>query len=361
MRSPGAPPRAPPPADGGGGPSSWRLAGHIASYNSDRAYGFLKRDDPGPDVYFHRNLLPQDYQNRHGKDLVGTRVEFQFVSTKDGKDRCDRLWVMGELGGNQGNNDDGYRRRGGPGGRPPWGGSGGQQEQDTRRDRRDKHRARDDDGVPPPDLDPSYVEEMIKFLEERGGVMDYGRFSNHFAGLKKSQLEPHFTLVPEVQGKGGGRWQIMLNGVEPLTPEERAEREAQERSDEAKERNGQVGNGGLEGSDGIDGKAEDDLPALVDSEGDLFLELSQSMRLLGSIREWDRRNISGFACAEGYESVIVETAALPQDLQGRRDVDLTGCQVTFELDSRDDGQYQAHNMHVLLEPDGDGGFRFRRS
>lgn len=331
------------------------MMGSIASYNSERAYGFLHCDEPRPDVYFHRNMLPEDCQPRHGRELTGTRVEFEFSTTRDGKDRCERLWVMGDVGGDRGG-QDGFRRRGNArDALPP-------QDQEMRnkdRRERDRHRSRADKGddtQPPPELEAALVEDMTKFLQEKGGVMDYGRFTNRFARLKKSQLEPHFKLVPEVQGKGGGRWQIMLHDVEPLTPEEREERDKKER-----EENGLVEDEGVsEEYVGPEDGEGDDLPNLVDSDSALFLELSPSFRLLGCIKDWDRRTVSGLANAEGYEDVIVETSALPNDLRNRRDVDLVGCEVTFELDTQDDGQLQARDVHFLMKPDGEGGWGFRR-
>lgn len=306
-------------------------------------------------MYFHKHLLPPDCQDRHGRELVGTRVEFQFVTTKDGKDRCDRLWIMGDVGGDKGHggHDEGFRRRGGPGGRAPL--PPQDDEMRGQRERRERQNVRRDDEHKPekppppelPELDDAQVEDMTRFLEDKGGVMDYGRFSNTFPNLKKAQLEQHFHMVPEVAGKGGGRWQIMLHGVEPLTPQEREEREAREKAEKAEAT-----------EDGVAAGGKDDLPPEIESDAALQLEPSPSMRLLGRIVEWDRRSISGFASADGYDSVIVETDSLPQELQNRKDVNLEGCEVTFELATQDDGQPLARNVHFLLQPEGDAwGFR----
>lgn len=330
--------------------------GSIASYNSDRAYGFLRCDDSRADIYFHRNLLPEDLQPVHGRELSGTRVEFEYSTTRDGKDRCERLWVLGDVGGERGG-QDGFRRRGHDrASLPP-------QDQEMRnRDRQRGPMARGEkdtfDTGPPPELDAALVEEMTKFLEEKGGVMDYGRFTNRFSRLKKCQLEPHFKLVPEVQERSGGRWQIMLHDVEPLAPEEREERERKEHEESGLAEDAPMEEEYVGPEDGEE--PEDELPGLVESDSALNLELSASFRLLGSIREWDRRTVSGFADAAGYEDVVVETDALPSELRSRRDVDLAGCEVTFEVETQENGQFQARDIHFLMKPHGNGGWGFRR-
>lgn len=288
-------------------------------------------------MYFHRTLLPPDLQDRHGRELVGKRVEFQFLTTKDGKDRCDRLWMLDGP-------DNGNRRRGGR--LPP-----------LDMDRNERRRRDREPEVPPADLEPPLVEEMRQFLEEKGGVMDYGRFSNHFTGLKKVQLEPHFTLVPEVQGQGGGRWQIMLEGVAPLTPEERAERERNERQDDADGQ--QVGDVDGVVSEEVVGPNDIEDDGLIEEEfAPLLFEPSPTLRLIGSIASWDRRSLSGTVFTEGYDEVVVDNDALPSEVQGRKDIDLTGCELTFEL-VNENGQLQARNAHLLLQPDGDGGWQLR--
>ena len=60
-----------------------------------------------------------------------------------------------------------------------------------------------------------WFSEMSQFLKIHGGVMDYGKFSTAFAGVKKPQLGGHFKLAPE-SGDAGGRWRIALPGAEPL-------------------------------------------------------------------------------------------------------------------------------------------------
>lgn len=314
------------PALAGQEAPGWRSVGHIASYNADRAYGFLQCDEPRPDVYFHRNLLPPEVQERHGRDLVGKRCEFTFTTTKDGKDRADRIWLLEGL-------DAGNRRRGAIPAR---------HEPEAVAVRRQRAGA-PPEGPPPPDLDADQVEAMTQFLEEKGGVMDYGRFSNHFAGLKKAQLEPHFDLIPEVAGQGGGRWQIMLKGVQALTPEERTEREALERQTQNEDKS----NGHVEEEE-------------VEVDEPMVLEPSASLRLMGVMRDWNQRTASGTAFAEGYEDIVVEEAALPSEVQGRKDLDLQGCELTLEMVTADDGALVARDVHLLLQSDGEGGWIFRR-
>lgn len=70
-------------------------------------------------------------------------------------------------------------------------------------------------------LDADRVLEMAQYLEVRGGIIGCGKFTSAFEGMKKSQAEEHFTLVP-VGGYLGGSWQITLPGVEPQPPAARS-------------------------------------------------------------------------------------------------------------------------------------------
>merc|ERR1712151_117745 len=159
----------------------------------------------------------------------------------------------------------------------------------------------------------------------------------------------------------------MLQGVEPLSPEERAEHEAKvfparDRTKSTTEsRNGEDADNpdGAEQheqdyveEDGEDGGSQG---PDMDDEDPLNLEPSCTLRLLGHMSEWNRRTGSGLACGEGYEDIIVHHSALPPEVQGRKSLDFTGCEFTFEIDVADDGKLQARDVHLLLQPDGDGG------
>lgn len=230
--------------------------------------------------------------------------------TPDGKPRTERLWILDPLGPPRVNSTGNNGRRGlGTGGC----GSGSAS------------------GPPPPALDETSLEEMTLFLEEKGGAMDYGKFANAFPGVKKSQLEPHFVLVPE-SINSGGRWQVTLPGVDPMSPEER---EARERVDVA--------------------NREPKPP----SEEPLLLEPSNTLRLIGCIKKWDSKKGFGFVAADGADDVFVHMNDLPPEVQGWKN-NFEGVELTFELIMADDHRLKATNVHLLLQPDMEGGWQLRR-
>lgn len=71
------------------------LHGHIASYNLEKEYGFIKTKAPaaqGQDVMFHRQALPGQYFNAHGNDMSGKELLFDLVvNPSNGKLRADNL------------------------------------------------------------------------------------------------------------------------------------------------------------------------------------------------------------------------------------------------------------------------------
>jgi len=320
----------------------FKTTGFIHKYNQERAYGFIKADEPGrDDVYFHQKQLPRDMQNKHSREIIGSKVGFEFCTTKDGKDRCDSLWVISPPGGGGGYGDrEGgpARRRGGPGDLPPP----PQERPPRRRKREDKDRNKDRNKEDLPELELDLVQDMTHFLEDHGGSFDFGKFTNAFRGYKKCQLAPHFAF----SSQGDGHVLVALRGTQ-LPEGGDVEVELEDDDDFGIEEEYSPG-------------GEGDLPPLAESDRDLGLEPSFALRLLGRIVEWDRRSISGIAVTEGYQNIQVDTDALPQELKDRRDVDLVGCEVTFGLETTPDGKLQAQDVHVLLMPDDDGGWRLRR-
>lgn len=58
-------------------------------------------------------------------------------------------------------------------------------------------KVRDPDAPPPPDLDDSVVHIISEFLQSQGGSVSLGKLSTKFEGIKRLQLEPHFSVVRE--------------------------------------------------------------------------------------------------------------------------------------------------------------------
>lgn len=301
------------------------LPGYIKSYNPEHGYGFLRSDEiPRNDIHFSRSLLPPDVQDMPWSSLNNVPVEFELsVNHRDGKLRTERLWVVDPSLDRSRGMSHANRLGSGriPAARAGPGMGGGMRGAD--------------DGVPPPDLDEATVNSMTQFLEERGGVMDHGKFANAFPGVKKSQLEPHFRLVPEGPNSGG-RWQVMLPDQEPLAPEELRAREAEQ--------------------------AEVQQPLMVTGEitpPPLSLEPSSTLRLIGCVKKWDARKGYGFVVADGADDVFLHRNDLPPEVRNWRG-DLEGVELTFMLDAGSERRLKAVNVHMLLVPDEEGKWQLRR-
>lgn len=254
--------------------------------------------------------------------LAGMPVEFELLINRDGKFRTERLWLLEPLDRGPPVRGLGFDRLGF---RKGFGGK------DAGKGLRDGGRGARD-GPPPPDLDERTVQEMTKFLEEKGGAMDHGKFANAFPGVKKSQLEPHFILVPEGI-TSGGRWQVMLPGVDPLTPEERAAREH------------------------VAGETRTPRNEPIDPP--LALEPSDSLRLIGCVKKWDQKRGYGFVVADGADDVFLHRSDLPPEVRAWRG-DFKGAEMTFMLGEAEDGKLKAVDVHLLLVPDEEGRWQLRR-
>jgi len=293
-------------------PAGTRLAGVINSYNPERGYGFLRCAElPNEDIYFHRGSLPAEARNLHSSDLAERDVDFDLSFTADGKPRTEKVFLAGH--GMDDRFGGGFRDNG----------KGG-------REGRRRGGTRVQGLEPPPPLDQEYLNEMLKYLEEKGGAMDYGKFSNAFPGVKKSQLQDTFELVPE-GSTSGGRWQITLKGVDPMTPEER----------EAKE---------------MDEVGSTKTP--LDNSEPLVLEPSSSLRLFGIVKKWNPRKGYGFVASDGYSDIFLHKNQLPSEVQSWNG-SFEGCEMTFELEAGEDMKLKAVNAHLLLQPDAQGDWQLR--
>lgn len=297
------------------------------NYDVTGGYGFVRCPEvTSGDVYFNRAAMPSEVQGHDRSQLLGREVDFELMITPDGKARAAVVEMLGE------------RRRG-------------------RDDRR--RRARDpnprESGPPPEPLEPEVLEEMTRFLEDKCGAMDYGKFANSFPGVKKSQLTPHFKLVAE-SDKVGGRWQITLIGSEPMTIEERKAREATE--DDSKLREDHQDDADLSPDPGRDYPPEPE-PELRESSPEPVLVPSATLRLAGILARWDERKGYGFIAVEGMTDVFVHKNDMPPEFLGWNGA-FQDCEVTFEIEEGSDGKSKARDVHVLLRPDGAGGWQLRR-
>jgi cold shock CspA family protein len=199
---------------------------------------------------------------------------------------------------------------------------------------------------------------MMEYLEERAGAMDYGKFSNAFPGIKKTQLEPHFSLHCEGDNSSG-RWQITLQGIDPLTPEERAAQDQQERSLRAQK----------------DERKDERKEKERGRDPPLHIQPSGSMRLTGYIKHWVRKKDFGFIVtsddthgddlpppAEKPVDIFVHRNDLPPEVQHWKG-NFAYVECTFEMfKGHQDTRPKAKNIHLLIEsdPQKPGNFRFRK-
>jgi len=300
--------------------------GTVALFDSFKGYGFIKSDEVAEgDVYFKRSELPLEAQNYPRAKLVGAKVEFDAMLTSHGKARGERVKIIEEP--SQLDNPD------------------AQLNGQASRDRREVPE------VPAPPLNDEAVAEMTQFLEENGGAMDYGKFANAFTGVKKLQLENHFTLVPE-SDDAGGRWQITLPGVDPLPPVE--------------DREGVPSSPGPErlprpsSSRPIQDRGREQKRPSLDG-GRARVEPSPNLWLIGCIKKWDQRKGFGFLIADGADDVFVHRNDLPPELQGITG-NLQGAEFAFELEVADTGKLRAKQIRALLTPDFHaGGWMLRRA
>lgn len=314
----------------------------IVNYIPNKDFGFIKCEDVGgEDVYFHKTLVPSE---QRGDDLGGRSVEFELQQRNDGKLRAEHVWLLDTARGAS-------NRKG-----------GGKGKDRGRRSRsRRQKKERDVNAPPPPPLGDDKVSEMRLCLEERGGVMDFGRFSNKFQGLKKVQIEAHFNVEPD-DPKRRKHWQITLPGVEKMDREEleRRDREVFEAL------NGNSAGPRPTGDDqseyDLRGDAVDEDAEVVEQdaecEADLHLQPSFAFRMFGWVQRWDHQSGSGTISTDGLGELALQRESLPHEVQNWRG-DLERVEITFDLDDKS-GDPNAINVQVLLEPDENGGWRMRR-
>lgn len=306
-------------AGGGSGPRErndtpiGRFEGSINGFDEKKGYGFIQSPEVTEgDVYFRRSELPTEARTLPRIKLIGLKVEFECVLTPDGKPRAESVALVESPAGDE---------------EPPPGGGEKPPAEDL------------------PELPADKVEEMKQFLEEQGGAMDYGRFANHFPGIKKAQLLPHdahFTLVQEGDS-AGGRWQITLFGVDPLPKEENVE--------EISFENGETRKPGRD--------RDRDRERAVDRAPPVVIEPTESLWLIGCVKKWDGKKQFGFIVADGADDVFLHRNDLPESLQGQRN--MLGVELAFELGTSEDGKPRVLTTRPLIQPDGRGGWQLRRA
>jgi len=201
-----------------------------------------------------------------------------------------------------------------------------------------------DQAAPPPPLGEELVQEITEFLEAKGGSEDFGKLAAHFKGVKKVQLQEHFSLWPERGAtKSSGRWRI---GFESCKDQADPNDDARDDYD-------------ADEDDAILGRQPPEAP-----RGPIIIAPSPSLWLIGYIRKWDVRKGYGFIAADGADDVFVHKRDLPPELQSmssRGGADgLQGVEFAFELHVEKQGKLRASQLRALLTPDGRSGWQVRR-
>lgn len=285
---PGVPPAAPayfpqpqvpqPPLGG------VRYQGTVISYDHGKGFGFINcAAIPTEDVYLQKKELPAQAKEVANLSLKGRVLEFEVFLTGDGKPRATRIVILGE--GNSGKDRD-----------------------------RKRERDRGDEGAgPPAALDVRTVQAMTRFLEDKGGAMDFGKFTREFKAVKKSQLEEHFNLVAEENDKGG-RWQIMLLDMDPQSVQERRPRKQEKTAEHGPEARNDTPMGHFE----------------------------------GVINAYDGAKGYGFIKSEEVQEgdVYFRKAALPPEARSMQRADLFGARVEFDGVLTPDGKPRAESIAI---------------
>lgn len=293
--------------------SGENFVGTIISYDPGKMYGFINCDEvPEGDVYFKKSDLEEPLQEKNRGALVGSEVLCDIALTPDGKPRASRIVLVN----------------------PPM----EDEEEETVRDEapapapRSERGERGEKRAAPqgPPLGESKVQEMVDFLNENGGAMDLGKFSKHFKGVKKGQLEPHFVLVSQDENSSG-RFQITLDGVDPLPwPDNDRQRGARPR------------------------EAEETMDAPA------FIQPSEHLWLIGCVKKWDAKKGYGFLEADGVDNVFLHRSDLPPELQSQQ-ASLIGVEFCFELEGDDAGKTRARSARALIRRDAAGDWILRHA
>jgi len=309
-----------------------------ALHDTRGGYGFIKCEEVEEgDAYFKRDDLPEDAKALKRTALVGQQVEFDAILNKDRKPRAENITFVNEL---------------------PL---PGEEPENTTSKPDEKSSGRDAKKAPAdlPPLPIETLEEMIGFLMENDGCMDYGRFANRFSGVKKQQLLPHKDELVLIQqdSNSGGRWKIAVPGCEHLGEDEATTAATKTTTTTTTTRTITPTPAARERPGNDKKKPQPAQPSSSSSSSKGF-QPSAGLWLTGVVTKWDLQKQFGFLQVKDAPDVFLHRDVLPEELASTRN--LQGVEFAFEVTTTDEGKPRANTAKPLLMADGVGGWQLRR-
>lgn len=205
------------------------------------------------------------------------------------------------------------------------------------------------------DLDEDKIQEMSQYLAKHGNGFDFGKFSNHFPGIKKRKLQPHFDIIQEGKSQGG-RHRIELPPGHPLRVDVDAELGADELLDGVGNTSNPLDTDMLDipeppeedpaQSDAVDDDADDIDP------NEPSIPIGPGVQPLGVIRSYDAEKGFGFIrCRCMPDDVFFPRKALPKSFHGRNAKempDLIGVEVSFDFNPSGGRGPRTENMNLQV-------------
>jgi len=75
------------------------LVGLVHSYDVTKGFGFMRADGFTGDIFFNRSELPAEFREQEKEKVVGTHMEFELQTMRDGKFRGRKLLHLRRVGG----------------------------------------------------------------------------------------------------------------------------------------------------------------------------------------------------------------------------------------------------------------------
>lgn len=288
--------------------------GEIVSFEAAKGYGFVKADSGGEDIFFLRSEMPSDIQGAQSKDeVIRRRVEFEVKVMPDGKMRAQRMMLLDDDRGPQG-----------------------------------------DDTENKSDIEEDLIQQMTDYLADKGNGCEYGAFTRTFRNVKKKTLQKHFDVMMDQGNKFPQRIELPMGHPQRVDVED-ADMKSQEEDEAGVARDDMD----LQDDDMVPqqpDEAEEDANAKADdyidpNEPSIPMD-QKGVMALGVVRTYDAAKGWGFIRVEGLDQdVFFPRKALPLTFHGT-DVsqmpELVGVQASFDYNPSGRGGPRTDQLNLLL-------------